>query len=88
MLFFKISYIYVILGFPDGTVVKNPPAGAGDAGPVGLIPESRRSPAVGNGNPLQSSCLENSMDRGARWDAVHGVAESDMTQQLSRSMHK
>ena len=66
----------MILGFPDGTVVKNPPAGAGGAGHVGLIPESRRSPIVGNGNPLQSSCLENSMDRGACWDPVHGVAKS------------
>ena len=56
-------------------MVKNPPAGAGDAD-VGLIPESRRSPIVGNGNPLQSSCLENSVDRGAWWDSVHGFAKS------------
>ena len=50
------------LGFSDDSVVKNPPANAGEAG---LIPESGRSPGEGNGNPLQYSCLENSMDKGA-----------------------
>ena len=42
-------------GFPGGSVVKNPPANAGDPGDVGLIPESGRSPGVGNGNPLEYS---------------------------------
>ena len=56
--------------------VKNPAASAGDAD---LIPELGRSPGEGNGNPLQYSCLENSMDRGAWWAAVHGVTELDMT---------
>ena len=57
-------------------MVKNPPAKAGDAGYAGLIPGLGRSPGEGNGNPLQSSCLENSMDRGA-WGATgHRVAES------------
>ena len=51
--------------FPSGTVVKNLPANAGDSRDVGSIPESGRSPGVGNGNPLQYSCLENSTDRGA-----------------------
>ena len=46
-------------------VVKNPPANAGDMRNVGLIPGSGRSPAGGHGNPLQYSCLENPMDRGA-----------------------
>ena len=55
--------------FPGGTVVKNPPANEGDARDVGLIPGSGRSPGVGNGNPLQYSCLENSMDRQA-WGAT------------------
>ena len=65
-------------GFPGGSVLKNPPASAGDAG---LIPGLGRSPGGGNGNPLQHSCLENPMDRGA-WLAptVHEVPkQSDMT---------
>ena len=53
--------------------VKNVPANAGDAG---LIPGSGRSPGGGNGNPLQYSCLENPMDRGAWRATVHGVAKS------------
>ena len=57
-------------------MVKNPPANAGDIGDAGSIPGSGRSPGVGNGNPLEYSCLENSMDRGARWASVRGVAES------------
>ena len=58
-------------------VVKNPPANAGDAKGADSIPGSGRSPGEGNGNPLQYSCLENSMDRGAWWATVHGVTESD-----------
>ena len=50
------------MGYPDGSVVKNLPANAGD---VGSIPASGRSPAEGNGNPIQYSCLENPMIRGA-----------------------
>ena len=57
-------------------MVKNPPANAGDEGDMGSIPGSGRSPAGGNGNPLQYSCLENSMDRGAWQGTVHGVAKS------------
>ena len=49
------------LGFPGGSVVKNPPANAGDAGEVGSISELGRFPGVGNGNQLQYSCLQNSM---------------------------
>ena len=59
-------------------MVKNPPGNAGD---MGSIPESGRSPGVGNGNPLQYSSLGNPMDRGALWATVHGVAESDTTEQ-------
>ena len=58
------------------TVVKNPPANAGDARHTGSIPGSGRSPGVGNGNPLQYTCVENSMDRGAWWAAVHGITKS------------
>ena len=57
-------------------VVKNPPANAGDPKDVGSIPGSGRSPGVGNGNPLQYSCLENPRDRGAWWATVHRVAKS------------
>ena len=53
------------LGFPRGSVRKNLPAIVGDTGDVGLIPGLERSSRGGNGNPLQYSCLENSMDRGA-----------------------
>jgi len=57
-------------------VVKNPPASAGDARDIDLIPGSGRSPGGGHGNPLQYSCLENPMDRGAWQATVHGVAKS------------
>ena len=60
--------------------VKNPPANAGDLRDVGSIPESGRSPGVGNDKPPQYSCPENSMDSGAWRVTVHGVAkESDTT---------
>ena len=65
-----------VLGFLGDSVVKDLPANAGDAGNAGLIPELGRSSGVGNGNPLQYSCLENSTDRGAWWAAVHGVSKS------------
>ena len=61
------------MGFPSGSVVKNLPANVGDAGDLGSIPGLRRSPGEGNGNPLQYSCLENSMDRGAWLATFHGV---------------
>ena len=57
-------------------MVKNPPADAGDTGDPGLSPGSVRSPGVGNGNPLQYSCLESSMDSRAWCSIVHEVAES------------
>ena len=61
-------------------MVKNPPANAGDAGDMSLIPGSGRSPGKGNGNPFQYSCLGNPMDRGAWRATVHGVTkESDTT---------
>ena len=64
-------------------VVKNPPVSAGDARDMGSIPESGRSPGEGNGNPLQYSCLEDPMDRGAWWATVLGVAKRHTTEQLS-----
>ena len=60
------------MGFPGGSGVKNPPANAGD---TGSIPGWGRTPGEGNGNPLQYSCLENPMDRGAWRATVHGVAK-------------
>ena len=62
-----------VWGFPGGSDSK---ASACSAGDLGLIPTSGRSPGEGNGNPLQYSCLENSMDGGAWWATVHGVAKS------------
>ena len=65
------------LGFPGGSVVKNPPANAGD---VGLISGSGRSPGEGTGNPFQYSCLGNPTDRGTWQVTVNRVAEeSDVT---------
>ena len=62
-------------------VVKNLPANAGDIRDLGSIPGSGRSPGGGHGNPLQYSCLENSMDRGAWQATVHRVnKELDMTE--------
>ena len=63
------------MGFPGGSVVKNPPASAEDVRDTGLIPGLGRSPGGGHGNPLQYSCLENPTDRGAWGAAVHGVAQ-------------
>ena len=70
------------MDFPGGSVVKNPPVNAGD---TGLIPGLGKSPGVGNGNPLQYSCLRNPMDRGAWQATVHGVAKSQT--QLSDFIH-
>ena len=64
------------MGIPGGSGVKHPFANAGDTGDKSLIPEWGRSPGVGNGKPLQYSCLATSMDRGAWWATVHGVAKS------------
>ena len=60
-------------GFPSGSEVK---ASACNEGDLGSIPGTGRSSGEGNGNPLQYSCLENPMDRGAWWATVHGVAKS------------
>ena len=67
------AMVYSVLGFPGGSEVK---ASACNAGDLGSIPGSGRSPGEGNGNPLQYSCLENPMGGGAWWATVHGVAKS------------
>ena len=64
------------MGFPGGAVVKNPPGDAGDTRGSGLIPGSGKSSRVENGNPLQYSCLENSVDSEPWWAIVQGVAKS------------
>ena len=74
----SLHKVIIILLITGGSVVKNPPANAGDAG---SIPGSERSPRGGNDNPLQYYCLENPMDRGAWWATVHGVTKQmDWTQ--------
>ena len=57
-------------------IVKNPPANAGDTRDAGSIPKLGQFPGVGKGNPLQYSCLEKSIDRGAWQAAVHGVSKN------------
>lgn len=64
------------MGFPGGAVVKDPPGSAGDARGMGSVPGSGRSLGGGNGNPLQYSCLENSMDREAQQATAYGVTKS------------
>ena len=68
-----VFLIYIYVGFPGGSDGK---ASACNAEDPGSIPGSGRSPAEGNGNPLQYSCLENSMDGGAWWATVHGITKS------------
>ena len=75
-------------GFPGALVVKKPPANTGDVRGMGSIPGLGRSSGGGNGNLLQYSCLENSMDRRAWWATVHGVEkESDTNEHSSFCKH-
>ena len=76
MIFFVVLYAlqsYDPMGFPGGSDGKESACHAVD---LGLIPGLGRSPGEGNGYPLQYSCLENPMDRGAWWATVHGVSKS------------
>ena len=66
----------VLWGFPGGLLVKNPPTNAGD---LGSVPGLGRSPQGGHDNPLQYSCLENPMERGAWKATVHGVTKESGT---------
>ena len=76
------------MGFPGGSVVKNPPASAGDAGDLGLIPGLGRSPGEENGNLLQYSCLKNPMEqRSLVGYSPWSHKQSDMTERLSTAQH-
>ena len=72
------------MGFPGGSVVKTLPANAGAAGDSRSISGLERASGGGNGNPLQCSCQDNPMDRGAWWATVHWVAKN----QTQLSVHK
>ena len=82
----KITIFYLFLcvsvasTMPGSSIIKNPPANAGDTRDAGSIPGLGRSPGVGNGNLLQYSCLETPMGRGVWRATVHGVTELDMTE--------
>ena len=70
----------MVWGFQVVLEVKNPPASAGDIRDIGSVPGSGRFPGEGHDNPLQCSCLENPMDRGAWWATVHRDTESNRTE--------
>ena len=72
----KAGILFFIMASPLALVIKNPPANARDSRDVGSLPGLGRSPGEGHGDPLQYSCLENPMDRGAWWAIAHGVAKS------------
>ena len=72
------------VGFPGGSVIRNPLVKGGDAADGSLTPGLGRSLAGGNGNPLQYSCLENSTDREARWPTVHEVTKDLETAEHAR----
>ena len=85
--FIKIRHCFslsLVKAVTSGAVIKNLPTDGEDAGDAGLIPGLGRSPGVGNGSPLQYSCLVNSMDREAWQASVHGVTKSQTHQVTKR----
>ena len=81
----KCPLVNNVLGLSKWCSGKESAHNAGDIGELGSILGLEKSPGVGNGNPFQYSCLENSMDRGAWWATVHGLAKSQ--KQLSERVH-
>ena len=82
------THVFTYADFPVALVVKNLPANAGDIREASSIPGLVRSSGRGHSNPLQYSCLENSMDRGAWQATVHGVAKSwTLLKRLSMHTH-
>ena len=79
--------LFCSMGFPGGSVVKNPPANAGDTRDTDSIPGLRRSPGRGNSNPLQHSCLENPMDKGT-WYCPWGHKELDKAEHACILFHR
>ena len=76
-----LTRLYSTLGFPGGSVVKNPPVNAGDTGYAGYIPGMGKASGEDEGNPLQYSCLGNPTDRETWWTPVHRVTkEPDTTE--------
>ena len=75
------------MGLPQGLIDKESTCNAGDAGDLGSIPGLGRSPRGGHGNPLQYSCLENPMDRGAWWATVHRVHQELDTTEVTEHAH-
>ena len=73
IIYYHQMCLFYLLVYYSGSDCKEFACNAGDSS---LIPELESSPREGNGNPLQYSCLESPMDRGAWWDIVHGVAKS------------
>ena len=73
---FTLTFVFYCWAFRVALVLKNTPASARDIRDEGSVPRSGRLPGGGHGNPLQYSCLENSMDRGAWWASVHRVAKN------------
>ena len=86
-IFPEISHVSSMGASQVVLVVRSSPGHAGDLRDAGLIHGSGRSPGGGQGNPLQFSCLENPMDRGAWGATVHGVTELDTTKQVSTHAH-
>ena len=84
LLFNMLSGLVITFLNPGGSEVKESACNAGD---LGSIPGSGRSPGEGNGNPLQYSCLENPMGGGASWVMVHGVAKSQTRLSDFTSLH-